>query len=1229
MAHDETRLIEVKQLDQDTCLAELSTPAEFARSVPDLPLHRRFRFWLPLLAAFPCVLVMVTVPRSVSSSWDNALFIVSGGNFAVSKLCVFIASFVNTLTAAVVWAASVLLGFWYIVGLGLDSLRGSRERTQSSTPGWIWILMALAFVQLIFIAVHADFGGAYTRIAFSGQLLDLSLPSRFNIFLIGYGAPVFWGAAWLVLLVQLGKWVRAHRNPALTFIAANRDGRDGANISASVARVRRTGAFAGAVLALGCIIAADVDLLPGDREWRPLIPSSTARTLLTAAATLALAYHYMKWILPEFRLRKILVWIGKQFRWRHLLRHLAFAVLVVAGLVLTLTALNRDVFRAWLHIPLVVLALAVPFALLLAFRRIYRDSWPQLRRHAVFVALLFSLLLVFQFADSALEAAVSAAIGRAHLAGVEDAYRAGSVLGGLKRSLETILPLVVVLFFTVFYRASLLPDVRLARFHPSSLWKWLVRRKPSQYLLSAIALWVLVCLALQNQQVFWSVLGYGSLILLLRLAVPKTSRYRWILYGGVLAGLLLIIVGSYNSERDLILFLAGFAIAYRYWLFAEKRGWRHTQLTAAATLFLCIWVLCSAGDTLPADVTFAIARSRTGQHEYDPERFVALRQQYPGKRIGVALSGGGYRAALMHAGVLQGLEELQIPVTNISAVSGGSITATYYALGGWPKSVLNAMLFRQFNTRRDFFDLQNAAPMLSIPGTHVQLLPGHSFGRTDVQAKALDRILLHGRTFHELPPGGPKLMICVTDLNSGSALGLTSRWRLTRFLLRPPGEELFPNVRALYGGQPRSSQVSSFALLDFGNARLSKAVAASGAFPLAFEPVLLASRQAGSFLMADGGVSDNSGMTLLLEADRRASLADVSPGEPRGDKDWALDLAISVDGGAMFQRSSEQPDLTSIDAAGRAVDIIHSRLGPTKPAEPRSSAQSAGPATVLVSPSLYMDNSRSYDYTKITMALDGIADDIRSPSGEARYKPGDRGRNLLWINDFSPEQQQLFKLVVTQITNMDRESLAVLLQKLEAVSPGYYAGLLSRLNANWLTDEELSIVQTSDSGGEVDQHALQAINGKRMTRMQTLKRIAWLVTEDLSLCLATFVKTPTLEDSISDLDARRIFRLGQYLAFLSAPTLRAPLSTPASNRSFATVTSAEQANVVCAIEVIAQYSHRERIYDWSQKAQEEQQRSEFEQRRQSVSMEFQSCLARRSAADPALQHDLSRLHFNW
>src|SRR4051794_24973367 len=51
-------------------------------------------------------------------------------------------------------------------------------------------------------------------------------------------------------------------------------------------------------------------------------------------------------------------------------------------------------------------------------------------------------------------------------------------------------------------------------------------------------------------------------------------------------------------------------------------------------------------------------------------------------KIGLSLSGGGYRAAAFHLGTLRKLKELNIlnKIDVISTVSGGSIIGAYYAL---------------------------------------------------------------------------------------------------------------------------------------------------------------------------------------------------------------------------------------------------------------------------------------------------------------------------------------------------------------------------------------------------------------------------------------------------------------------------------------------------------------------------------------------------------------------
>jgi hypothetical protein len=115
-----------------------------------------------------------------------------------------------------------------------------------------------------------------------------------------------------------------------------------------------------------------------------------------------------------------------------------------------------------------------------------------------------------------------------------------------------------------------------------------------------------------------------------------------------------------------------------------------------------------------------------------PQRYAGLqfKSDYKDLRISLALSGGGYRAAIMHAGVLNALETEQMPLKNISAVSGGAIIGSYYAAGGSPTAFRDSLLGHRFNLKRELCDIHNAFRLLTplrLPGTKIRLLPFGDF----------------------------------------------------------------------------------------------------------------------------------------------------------------------------------------------------------------------------------------------------------------------------------------------------------------------------------------------------------------------------------------------------------------------------------------------------------------------------------------------------------------------
>jgi hypothetical protein len=176
--------------------------------------------------------------------------------------------------------------------------------------------------------------------------------------------------------------------------------------------------------------------------------------------------------------------------------------------------------------------------------------------------------------------------------------------------------------------------------------------------------------------------------------------------------------------------------------------------------------------------------------------------------VAVTLSGGGYRAAAVHAGILWTLDQAGIPIDILSTVSGGSIVGASYAMG------MSATDFREH--------LKNAKPglpndLMNFYPVFAQLLvPGYGSG--DTYANHFDRVFFQGRTLEQTGP--PLLIVNTTHYRNG-----------TRRAFRAETDGQLP---------------------------LGRVVAASGAFPVAFDPVPIE----GEFYI-DGGVVENLGVAGL------------------------------------------------------------------------------------------------------------------------------------------------------------------------------------------------------------------------------------------------------------------------------------------------------------------------------------------------------------------------------
>jgi NTE family protein len=223
-------------------------------------------------------------------------------------------------------------------------------------------------------------------------------------------------------------------------------------------------------------------------------------------------------------------------------------------------------------------------------------------------------------------------------------------------------------------------------------------------------------------------------------------------------------------------------------------------------------------------------------------------------RIGVCLSGGGFRAAFYSLGALRYLAEAGIlrQVEVISAVSGGSIAAAMVA-DRWDRfeqqgGTIDAFLteidapFRQVVTTRN---LRNRWVGRSL----VDEARLHPRGRGVALGQTLAADLYEHDRVAQLPGSGPQVIFTATELTSGRA------FRISRdFTGNFDYGYLEPAPDAL---------------------QLGTAVAASAAFPMSLSVVWLPTQGLGfrdpppTLSLVDGGVYDNLGLEWFQRSNPR------------------------------------------------------------------------------------------------------------------------------------------------------------------------------------------------------------------------------------------------------------------------------------------------------------------------------------------------------------------------
>lgn len=270
--------------------------------------------------------------------------------------------------------------------------------------------------------------------------------------------------------------------------------------------------------------------------------------------------------------------------------------------------------------------------------------------------------------------------------------------------------------------------------------------------------------------------------------------------------------------------------------------------------------------------------------------------------IGLALSGGGFRATLFHLGLIRFLRDAGLlgSITHLASVSGGSVMAAHLIYrwseytssddATFEKAAKELIAFTQQDVRGK---IVRRLPLLVL----ASLIPRVRLGRTDLLEEFYDKFYGY-TTLHELRernPNAPALHILTTNLSSGQLCSFTA----DGFCIESPrGTELY------------ETYAISTAL----------AVAASSSYPLFFPPIELTAQrlqvdmaafQSPFSYVTDGGIFDNLGA-------RKLALL---------DSEIKFDHVLISDAGATFDPNYIKRFRSLLNAASRSADILMKRVG--------------------------------------------------------------------------------------------------------------------------------------------------------------------------------------------------------------------------------------------------------------------------------------------------------------
>ncbi len=321
------------------------------------------------------------------------------------------------------------------------------------------------------------------------------------------------------------------------------------------------------------------------------------------------------------------------------------------------------------------------------------------------------------------------------------------------------------------------------------------------------------------------------------------------------------------------------------------------------------------------------------------------RSDYGEELIGVAVSGGGSRAAYFLACVLDEMRRIPAPGTRtavpgalggprslldevdvLSSVSGGSLSSAYYVVKRprtrEPKA-LDAFFARYREDMRLHFEARSLGRML-LGFRWIPLLVTY-FHRGHLLSGVWDANFFDDATFADLPPPGgsvPSLVINAASYSTANKF-LFTRIPIARFngsrLFRGLSKASF--IRGGHAPEHTPFLASSFETIDsdLGGFKLSYAVAASASVPWLLGPTVVKDRSGDDRYetLGDGGLYDNYGLETLVQL--FASILEERPG--------LRARIIIVDGSGYFPAEFSRGRLTVGQYMDRTNSIAWLRSG--------------------------------------------------------------------------------------------------------------------------------------------------------------------------------------------------------------------------------------------------------------------------------------------------------------